>query len=166
MAVALIRSVSAWEALDSRGTPTVACAVHLDDGSEGEALVPSGASTGSYEAHERRDGGERYGGKGVLDAVAAVRDEIGPALAGRDVTDQAAIDATLRELDGTPNLARLGANGILAASIACALAAARSAGVPLWRRLDPDGPPLLPLPMVNIVSGGAHAGGLIDAFRS
>ncbi len=160
--MALIERVHAWEALDSRGTPTVACAVRLADGSEGEATVPSGASIGRHEAHERRDGGERYGGKGVLDAVAAVRDEIGPALSGRDVLNQEAIDATLRELDGTPNLARLGANGVLAASIACALAAARSAGVPLWRRLDPDGQPLLPLPMVNVVSGGAHAGGLID----
>ena len=161
-AVALIAAVNAWEVLDSRGTPTVACSVTLDDGSQGDATAPSGASTGSYEAHERRDGGERYAGKGVLDVVAALRGEIGAALVGRDAADQPTIDSMLRELDGTPNLTRLGANGILAASVACAVADATSAGVPLWRRLAPDEAPLLPLPMVNIVSGGAHAGGLID----
>jgi enolase len=158
----LIDHVFAWEALDSRGTPTVACAVRLESGAEGEALVPSGASTGSHEAHERRDGGERYSGKGVADAVAAVSTEIGPELAGRDVLDQESIDATLRALDGTPNLSRLGGNAVLAASVACALAAARSRGVPLWRALCPDLPPLIPLPMVNVISGGAHAGALID----
>ena len=160
--MALIESLHAWEARDSRGTPTVACAVRLDDGSEGEAIVPSGASTGTYEAHERRDGGERYGGKGVCDAVGALRDEVRPALIGRAASDQAATDALLRELDGTPNLARLGANAVLAASVACALADAVSAGVPLWQRLAPTPKPLLPLPMVNIISGGAHAGGVID----
>jgi enolase len=160
--VALIERVHAWEALDSRGTPTVACAIRITDGSEDHATVPSGASTGRHEAHERRDGGERYEGKGVLDAVAAVRDEIGPALVGRDADDQATIDTVLRALDGTADLSRLGANAVLAVSIACALASARSAGMPLWQRLDPVGPPLLPLPMVNVVSGGAHAGGLID----
>ena len=162
MAVDLIERVVAWEALDSRGTPTVACAIRTQSGAEGEAIVPSGASTGTHEAHERRDGGERYGGKGVRDAVASVRAEVEPALVGRDVLDQAGVDAALRALDGTPNLSRLGANTVLAASVACALAAARSAGLPLWQALSPDLPPLLPLPMVNVISGGAHAGGLVD----
>ena len=162
MAVALIAGLHAWEAFDSRGTPTVGCAVRLEDGSEGEATVPSGASTGSHEAHERRDGGARYGGKGVRDAVTALRTEIHAELLGRDALDQEAVDAALRALDGTPNLSRLGANAVLAASVATALAAARSQGLPLWRALCPDLPPLLPLPMVNVISGGAHAGGLID----
>jgi enolase len=156
--VDLIERAFAWEALDSRGTPTVACAVRLESGAEGEAIVPSGASTGTHEAHERRDGGERYGGKGVRDAVEAFRTEIAPALVGRDPD---AVDAALRELDGTPNLERLGANAVLAASVACARAAAASRGLPLWAALA-DGPPLLPMPMVNIVSGGAHAGGVVD----
>ncbi len=162
MAVDVIERVLAWEALDSRGTPTVACSVRLKSGAEGQATVPSGASTGSHEAHERRDGGERYGGKGVRGAVAAVTDEIAPRLVGRDAFDQGGIDGELRALDGTTDLARLGANAILAASTACALAAADSERVPLWRLLDPERPPLLPLPMVNIISGGAHAGAVID----
>jgi enolase len=160
--VDVIERVVAWEALDSRGTPTVACAIRTQSGAEGQAIVPSGASTGSHEAHERRDGGERYGGKGVRDAVASFRAEIEPALVGHDVFDQAGVDAALRALDGTPNLSRLGANTVLAASVACALAAARSSSLPLWRALCPDLPPLLPLPMVNVISGGAHAGGLVD----
>ncbi len=160
--MALIAGVHAWEALDSRGTPTVGCEVRLDDGSEGEATVPSGASTGSHEAYERRDGGERYGGKGVRDAVAALGTEIRAELVGRDALDQDATDDALRALDGTPNLSRLGANAVLAASVACAIAAARSRGLPLWQALCPDLPPLLPLPMVNVISGGAHAGGLLD----
>lgn len=160
--MAVIEHVLGWEALDSRGTPTVACVVRLEGGAEGEAIVPSGASTGTHEAHERRDGEERYGGKGVRGAVAALREEIGPALVGQDPGEQAAIDGLLRALDGTPNLRRLGANAVLAASVACALAAARSQGVSLWRLLDPEEAPLLPLPMVNVISGGAHAGGLVD----
>ncbi len=162
MAVDLIERVFAWEALDSRGTPTVACAIRTQSGAEGEAVVPSGASTGSHEAHERRDGGERYAGKGVRDAVASFRAEVEPALVGRDALDQAEVDAALRALDGTPNLARLGANAVLAASVACAIAAARSLGLPLWRALSGDVPPQLPVPMVNVISGGAHAGGLVD----
>ena len=135
----------------------------LESGAEGEATVPSGASTGTHEAHERRDGGERYGGKGVRDAVAAFRAELAPALVGRDVADQAAIDAALRELDGTPSLERLGANAVLAASVACALARRPGAEpAALARALAPSEPPLLPLPMVNVISGGAHAGGLVD----
>ena len=158
----LIERVVAWEALDSRGTPTVACAIRTESGAEGEAVAPSGASTGAHEAHERRDGGERYAGKGVRDAVAAFRAEIEPALVGRDALDQAGVDSALRALDGTPNLSRLGANAVLAASVACAIGAARSMSLPLWRALCPDLPPLLPLPMVNVISGGAHAGGLVD----
>ena len=158
----LIKRVLAWEALDSRGTPTVACAVWLESGAEGAAVVPSGASTGSHEAFERRDGGERYAGKGVVGAVAALRAEIVPELVGRDAFDQIGVDAALRALDGTPNLRRLGANAVLAASVACAVAAARSMGIPLWQAVSSDKPPLLPLPMVNVISGGAHAGGLID----
>lgn len=157
-----VERVTAWEALDSRGTPTVGCAVTLEGGAEGVVHVPAGASTGSHEAHERRDGGARYGGRGVSAAVAAVRDEIAPLLVGRSVAHQDAIDADLRALDGTPGLARLGANAVLAASLACALAAARGQGLPLWRALAGDESPLLPLPMVNVVSGGAHAGGLVD----
>ncbi len=158
----VIERVLAWEALDSRGTPTVGCAIRLVGGAEGEATVPSGASTGRHEAYERRDGGDRYGGRGVREAVVALRDEIGPALVGRDAGDQTAVDALLRGLDGTPALGRLGANAVLAASVACALASARAEGLPLWQRLAPHEPPLLPLPMVNVISGGAHAGGLID----
>jgi len=160
--VALIEGLHAWEALDSRGTPTVGCVVRLADGSEGEATVPSGASTGTHEAHERRDGGERYGGKGVAGPVASLVAEVTPALVGLDPADQVLVDSTMRDLDGTPNLARLGANAVLAASVACALASARSQGLPLWQALCRDVPPLLPLPMVNVISGGAHAGGLLD----
>ena len=160
--VGVIERVLGWEALDSRGTPTVGCIVRLEGGAEGEAIVPSGASTGRYEAHERRDGDERYGGKGVRGAVAALRDEIGPLLVGRDAADQEELDAALRALDGTPDLSRLGANAVLAASVACALAAARSQGLPLWQLLAPGEAPLLPLPMVNVISGGAHAGRVID----
>lgn len=160
--MAVIERVFAWQALDSRGTPTVGCAVRLADGAEGEALVPSGASTGAYEAHERRDGAERWGGKGVSEAVDAVASEIAPALEGEDAGEQAVIDALLRALDGTPDLSRLGANAVLAVSVACATATARSCRVPLWSLLAPDQPPLLPLPMVNVLSGGVHAGRMID----
>jgi len=162
VAMDLIERVHAWEALDSRGTPTVACAVRLESGAEGEAVVPSGASTGSHEAHERRDGGGRYAGKGVAGAVAGFRTETASELVGRDAFDQRGVDAALRALDGTPTLGRLGANAVLAASVACAIAAARGMNLPLWRALSPDLPPLLPLPMVNVISGGAHAGGLLD----
>lgn len=160
--MALIERVHAWEALDSRGNPTVGCAVLLADGSEGEATVPSGASTGTHEAHEQRDGDERYGGRGVAGAVGSLLTEIAPALSGLDAADQGLVDRTMRDLDGTPNLARLGANAVLAASVACALASSRSQGLSLWEALCPEEPPLLPLPMVNVISGGAHAGGLID----
>ena len=158
----LIERVLAWEALDSRGTPTVACAVWLEGGASGTATVPSGASTGSHEARERRDGGERFGGKGVRDAVATVNGEIAALLLGRDGDNQLEVDRALRELDGTPLLERLGSNAVLAVSVATALAAADDARLPLWRALAPDCEPLLPLPMVNVVSGGAHAGAVID----
>jgi enolase len=157
-----IEQVLAFEALDSRGTPTVACAITLEGGAQACVTVPSGASTGRHEAHERRDGGERYGGRGVRSAVAAVNGEIATHLRGRDAADQAVIDAALRDLDGTPGLARLGANAILAASVACALAAADALRMPLWRMLAPDSAPLLPRPMVNVLSGGAHAGRAVD----
>jgi enolase len=160
--VAAIAALLAWEALDSRGTPTVACVVTLDDGAEGVAAVPSGASTGTHEAHERRDGDERYEGRGVRGAVSVLDDEIAPALLGRDASEQEVLDELLVRLDGTPSLERLGANAVLAASVAVALADAAYVGQPLWRRLAPDDPPLLPLPMVNVLSGGAHAGGAID----
>jgi len=159
-----IARVDAWEALDSRGRPTVACRLLLQGGAEGEALAPSGASTGRHEAVELRDGGERYGGRGVRMAVGNVHDLIGPALAGMDAADQASVDARMRELDGTPQLARLGANAVLAVSLACARAAAAATGLPPWRALAGDGArePLLPMPMVNILSGGAHAGRMVD----
>ncbi len=157
-----IQHVAAWEALDSRGTPTVACAVRLDGGARGTTSVPSGASTGTYEAHELRDGGDRYGGRGVRRAVGHVNDILGPAVIGYDARDQQGLDRTLRSLDGTSHLSRLGANAILALSVATALAAAQAHGVPLYHWLAPDVAPLLPLPMVNVLSGGAHAGGAVD----
>lgn len=159
-----IARVRAWEALDSRGTPTVACEVTLRDGSRASAMAPAGASTGRAEALELRDGGERYEGRGVRRAVAGVHDVIAPALAGCDAFEQAKIDALLVQLDGTPELGRLGANAILATSVANARAAAACEGISLASMLDrQDGePPLLPLPMVNVISGGAHAGGAVD----
>jgi enolase len=157
-----IEHVLAFEALDSRGTPTVACVVTLAGGAQGCATVPAGASTGRHEAQERRDGGTRYAGRGVRDAVAAVNGEIAAKLRGHDAAEQAVVDAALRDLDGTPSLARLGANAVLAASIASALAAAAAACTPLWRTLAPAAEPLLPRPMVNVLSGGAHAGHALD----
>jgi enolase len=157
-----IEQVLAWEALDSRGTPTVACAIWVEGGASGTAAVPSGASTGAHEATERRDGGHRFGGKGVRSAVDAVNGEISAALRGQDASDQVAVDSLLRDLDGTATLERLGANAVLAASVATALAVAESRRLPLWRALAPAGDPLLPLPMVNVISGGAHAGAVID----
>jgi enolase len=157
-----ITSVFSWEALDSRGTPTVACEVGLAGGSAAQAIVPSGASTGAHEARERRDGGDRYGGRGVRHAVANVNDVLGPFLVGRDVDDPAQLDDEIRALDGSPNLERLGANAVLAVSVATWRAAAAAAALPLHRYLCPDDAPLLPMPMINIVSGGAHAARAID----
>ena len=158
-----IAGVSAWEALDSRGNPTVACEVELEGGVRGAAAVPSGASTGTHEARELRDGGERYGGRGVLRAVTNAEGELAAAVTGLDAGNQAAVDAALRAADGTPALERLGANAVLAVSVAAALAAAAGRREPLWRAVaDPGEAPLLPLPMVNVLSGGAHAGSAID----
>ena len=154
-----IASVFAWEALDSRGTPTVACEVRLTGGARAAATVPSGASTGAHEAHELRDGDGRYGGRGVRRAVASVNETLGPGVTGLDAADQVALDAALCGLDGTASLGRLGANAVLAVSIAAAVATAEAEGVPLWRLLAGDAEPLLPLPMVNVISGGAHARG-------
>lgn len=154
--------VLAWEALDSRGKPTVAARVRTSSGGQGRAVVPSGASRGSHEAVELRDGGSRYGGLGVAQAVANVRSVLGPAVRGLDATDQETIDAALEAADGTPGLSRLGANAVLAVSVATLLAAADAAGQPLYHWLLGAEQPLLPMPTVNIVSGGAHAGGAID----
>ena len=163
----LIRSVLAWEALDSRGTPTVACEVTLTDGAQGRAMAPSGASTGRYEAHELRDGGERYGGRGVRRAVASAGGPLADVIVGLDAADQAGIDAALRAADGTSNLQEHGANAVVALSLATLHAAAAHTGLPLYRYLaDQSAPPSsmfeMPLPMVNIISGGAHAGRSLD----
>jgi enolase len=152
-----IEAIAAREILDSRGRPTVEADVRLTDGSFGRASVPSGASTGRHEALELRDRDPtRFGGFGVRGAVRNVRDVIAPAVLGRDARDQVGLDAVLIELDGTPGKERLGANAVLAVSIATAKAAAASAGVPMWKYLAGDGA-VLPLPMVNVISGGRHA---------
>ena len=150
------------EILDSRGNPTVEVDVILEDGSFGRAAVPSGASTGAHEAVELRDGGDRYLGKGVLKAVDAVNDEIFSAIAGMDAEDQIAIDQAMIELDGTPNKSRLGANAILGVSLAVAKAAAESAGLPLYRYVGGPNARILPVPMMNIINGGAHADNPIE----
>ena len=158
-----IADIRAREILDSRGNPTVEVDVLLDTGATGRAAVPSGASTGAHEAHERRDGDKgRYGGKGVQGAVDAVNGEIFDALSGMDAEDQIAIDRTLAELDGTPNKSRLGANAILGVSLALAKAAAAELGLPLYRYVGGLYARVLPVPMMNIVNGGAHADNPID----
>lgn len=158
-----ICSVTAWEALDSRGRPTVACRVTNSDGTCGSAVVPSGASTGQFEAHELRDGDpSRFGGDGVRHAVTNVHRELGPAVRGMDAREWRAVDQRLEEVDGRPTLDRLGANAVLAVSLASCLAGAASAAQPLYRHLGDGGPVELPLPMVNVVSGGAHARDAID----
>jgi enolase len=150
------------EILDSRGNPTVEVDVVLEDGSMGRAAVPSGASTGAHEAVELRDGGSRYLGKGVKGAVDAVNGEIFEAIGGLDAENQIQIDRTMIELDGTPNKSRLGANAILGVSLAVARAAAVSADLPLYRYVGGAGAHILPIPMMNIVNGGAHADNPID----
>ena len=157
-----ISDVRAREILDSRGNPTVEVEVTLDDDSVGRAAVPSGASTGAFEAVELRDGDERYLGKGVIKAVIAVEDEIMPAVIGFDATDQRSIDETMIALDGTPNKARLGANAILGVSMAVAKAAAQSSGLPLYRYIGGPNAHVLPVPMMNIINGGAHADSDVD----
>jgi enolase len=160
--VASIEAVGAREILDSRGNPTVEVEVLLDDGAFARAMVPSGASTGKFEAVELRDGGDRYLGKGVQKAVSAVVQTIGPALEGIAADDQRLIDQTMLELDGTPNKAKLGANAILGASLAVARAAAESAGLPLYRYVGGPNAHLLPVPMMNILNGGSHADSNVD----
>ena len=160
--MARIDAVGAREILDSRGNPTVEVEVALDDGTIGRAAVPSGASTGAFEAVELRDGGDRYVGKGVLNAVAGVNDKIGPALVGFDADDQRALDQAMIELDGTDNKAKLGANAILGVSLAAAKAAADSARLPLFRYVGGPNAHVLPVPMLNIVNGGSHADSNVD----
>lgn len=154
--------VHARQVLDSRGNPTVEVEVRLSSGVTGRAIVPSGASTGSHEAIELRDGGDCWHGKGVTKAVANVRDIIGPAILGRDVADQVGLDLALLALDGTPNKSALGANALLGVSMACAHAAAASVGLPLYRYLGGFGARLLPTPMMNVLNGGAHADNGLD----
>ncbi len=157
-----IVSVAGREILDSRGNPTVEVDVFLACGAQGRAAVPSGASTGSLEAVERRDGGTRYGGKGVRGAVAAVDGEIAAAVRGLDSGDQRVVDRTLIELDGTPGKSRLGANAVLGVSLATAVADAASQGIPLYRRLGGDDASTLPVPLMNLLNGGAHADNNLD----
>ena len=161
--MAFIDQIGARQILDSRGNPTVEVQVVLEDGSEGTAAVPSGASTGAFEAVELRDGDEaHYGGKGVLKAVENVIEQIAPEVMGEDATAQRAIDEAMIELDGTPNKATLGANAILGVSLAVAHAAAEYVGLPLYRYLGGPTANLLPVPMMNILNGGSHADSNVD----
>jgi len=161
--VAVIEQVGAREILDSRGNPTVEVEVALDDGTLARAAVPSGASTGEHEAVELRDGdAKRYGGKGVEKAVAAVLDEIGPELTGMEAVDQRLVDQRLVDLDGTPDKSRLGANALLGVSLAVAKAAAESSGLELFRYVGGPNAHVLPVPMMNILNGGAHADTSVD----
>ncbi|CDM93446.1 MAG: phosphopyruvate hydratase [Limnospira sp. PMC 1291.21] len=158
-----IDEIIAGEILDSRGNPTVEAEVILEDGTRGSALVPSGASTGEKEAAELRDGDpKRYGGKGVLKAVENVNNRIAPALVGMDVTQQRLIDLTMIELDGTPNKSQMGANAILAVSLAVARAAANYLGIPLYRYLGGSNACVLPVPCMNVINGGVHADNTVD----
>ncbi|MDR1026805.1 MAG: phosphopyruvate hydratase [Rickettsiales bacterium] len=170
--MAKIKTIHARQIMDSRGNPTIECDVLLDDGSFGRAAVPSGASTGSREALELRDGGKAYGGKGVLTAVKNVNEIIAPAFIGQDASEQLLIDAAMVSLDGTPNKSKLGANAILSVSMAVAKAAAVSAGKTLYEYIASIYSPtpsaagaarLLPVPMMNIINGGAHAANGLDA---
>ena len=158
----IIEQIAAREILDSRGNPTIEVEVALIDGSFGRAAVPSGASTGEHEAVELRDGGTRYGGKGVQKAVEAVLDEIAPTVIGLSADDQRLVDQALLDLDGTPDKSRLGANAILGVSLAVAKAAAESAALPLFRYLGGPNAHILPVPMMNILNGGAHADTGVD----
>jgi enolase len=160
--VPVIEAVGAREILDSRGNPTVEVEVLLDDGTFARAAVPSGASTGAFEAVELRDGDARYGGKGVRKAVDAVLEIIGPELVGREATEQRSVDRALIDLDATPDKSRLGANAILGVSLAVAKAAADSSNLPLFRYVGGPNARLLPVPMLNILNGGAHADTNVD----
>ncbi|MGQ0714017.1 MAG: phosphopyruvate hydratase [Gemmatimonadaceae bacterium] len=158
-----ILDLAAREILDSRGNPTVECDVTLASGARGRAAVPSGASTGEHEAIELRDGDNtRYGGKGVLKAVRNIEETIAPAIQGMDASDQVGIDRALLDLDGTPNKGKLGANAILAVSMATARAAAEDVGMPLWRYLGHPLSRTMPVPLMNIINGGAHATNTVD----
>src|SRR6187551_1589045 len=157
-----IETVHARQILDSRGNPTVEVEIHLRSGAHGRAAVPSGASTGEFEATELRDGGTAWMGKGVTQAVANVNGEIAEALAGHDALDQSGLDRALIDLDGTPNKSRLGANAILGVSLAAARAAASEEGQPLWRYLGGESARVLPVPMMNVLNGGAHADNSVD----
>jgi enolase len=158
-----IAAITGRRVWDSRGRPTVECEVHLQGGATGRAIAPAGASTGSGEALDKRDGGEAHGGYDVREAVAAVNGEIAAALVGRDATDQAVLDRALIELDGTPDKSRLGGNAIVSVSMALAHAGAASENLALWRYLsDPGHAPVLPLPEIQIFGGGAHAGRRVD----
>lgn len=160
--MAIIEALGAREILDSRGNPTIEVEIALEDGTQARAAVPSGASTGAFEASELRDGAKRYGGKGVESAVAFVLDEIAPAVIGYDAQDQRLIDDEMITLDGTPNKSRLGANAILGVSLAVAKAAADSADLSLFRYLGGPNAHVLPVPMFNILNGGAHADTNVD----
>src|SRR5262245_10049672 len=160
--MAAIVDIVAREILDSRGNPTVEVDVKLQGGSFGRAAAPSGASTGAHEAHELRDGGNRYGGKGVVKAIDAVNGEIFDAISGMDAEDQVRIDKIMCTLDGTPNKNRLGANAILGVSLAVAKAASSAAALPLYRYVGGAKAQVLPAPMMNIINGGAHADNPID----
>jgi enolase len=160
--VSEIARIHARQILDSRGNPTVEVDVELESGARGSAAVPSGASTGEFEATELRDGGPDWGGKGVSHAVANVNGEIATALAGHEASEQAVIDRALIELDGTPNKSRLGANAILGVSLAAAHAQANELGEPLWRYLGGPEARVLPVPMMNVLNGGAHADNKVD----
>jgi enolase len=160
--MAIIQALGAREILDSRGNPTVEVEIQLEDGTQARAAVPSGASTGAFEAAELRDGGKRYLGKGVEKAIAFVNDEIAPEIIGFDSQDQRLIDAAMIELDGTKNKSRLGANAILGASLAVAKASAESSDLSLFRYLGGPNAHVLPVPMMNILNGGAHADTNVD----
>src|SRR6476660_1120714 len=157
-----IDKVHARQILDSRGNPTVEVEIHLRSGATGRAAVPSGASTGEFEATELRDGGAAFGGKGVTKAVGNVNGEIAEPVTGRDATDQEGLDRALIDLDGTPNKSRLGANAILGVSLAAAHAAAAEEGQPLWRYVGGDAAHVRTVPMMNVLNGGAHADNSVD----
>src|SRR4030088_2600144 len=157
-----IENVHARQILDSRGNPTVEVELSLRSGAWGRAAVPSGASTGEFEATELRDGGPEWMGKGVSRAIENVNGEIASAVRGQDASSQAALDRMLITLDGTPNKSRLGANAILAVSLAAAHAAAAEGGLPLWRYLGGETAHILPVPMMNVLNGGMHADNQVD----
>ncbi len=158
----VIDTIMAREVLDSRGNPTVEAEVLLEGGAIGRSIVPSGASTGAHEAHELRDGGSRYKGKGVIQAVNHIEEKIAPALCGLSALDQATVDSVMKQLDNTENKSNLGANSILAVSMATARAAANGLGLPLYRYLGGPMSSLLPVPLMNVINGGAHAANNLD----